>query len=213
MVKFRTSKTKNWRFQHPFFKGALSLSLWKAKRYVLISDSFQTMIPFRIKVVYKWGEDTYCCHLPRMMQLNRDYDLIILNQHFQVLSLWVGNMISRKKNTGLLSLGGSLDIFLLWLQKCFLFWTKVLGHNFTTVLTRKQQMSWQYPFNIVFFFTEEAAVMLSFPLSFKVWDKLPEITMNNKEMKCIITMLCMQLEGTDKLPIYYLVRFSKNLFP
>ena len=35
----------------------------------------------------------------------------------------------QKKNTGLPSLGESLDIFLLLLQKCFLFSTKVLGHN------------------------------------------------------------------------------------
>ena len=49
----------------------------------------------------------------------------------KVLSLSVGN-VSKKKTTGLLSLGDSLDIFLLWLQK-------VLHNDFTTVLTRKQQ--------------------------------------------------------------------------
>ena len=73
---------------HRFFRKT-----WKAKRYVLISDNLQTMIPFHIKVIYKWAEATYCCHWPRMTQLNRDYNL----KYFQVLSLWVGN-ISRKKN-------------------------------------------------------------------------------------------------------------------
>ena len=44
-------------------KGALSRNFrktWKGKRYVLISDNLQTMIPFRIKVIYKWAEVTYC---------------------------------------------------------------------------------------------------------------------------------------------------------
>ena len=117
-------------------KGALSQyfrKMWKAKRYVLISDNLQTMIPL---VVYKWAEATYCCRWPRMTQLNRDYNLKMLcypNIFKFCHCEW--EISPEKKNT----LGESLDIFLLWLQRCSLFWTKVLGHNFPTILTRNQQ--------------------------------------------------------------------------
>ena len=77
--------------------------------------------PFRIKVVYKRTAATYCCRWSRMTQLNGDYNVKKLSYNIFKFCHYCEWEISPEKNTNLLSLGESLDIFLLWLQKCSCF--------------------------------------------------------------------------------------------